>query len=183
MPDPFLGNLVQYAASALKFVTASLLHRDDETLTNRGSLAAEGPDVYASRSVPEKCIPSWSATLPIRRRTVSNERHRRLRPRTTWRPSNGHRAWTSPALRTLRCAAFAEKEGKGSKRKVTTDATLELLRTNSRTDRLKRRIEAIEDRREGYAVSDATHPEGGQDAVLSGVLGTGVGTGQPQDMS
>jgi hypothetical protein len=25
--------------------------------------------------------------------------------------------------------------------------------------------------------------EGGQDAVLSGVLGTGVGTGQPQDMS
>ena len=26
-------------------------------------------------------------------------------------------------------------------------------------------------------------PEGGQDAVLSGVLGTGVGTGQPQDMS
>ena len=26
-------------------------------------------------------------------------------------------------------------------------------------------------------------PEGGQDVVLSGVLGTGVGTGQPQDMS
>ena len=39
---------------------------------------------------------------------------------------------------------------------MTTDVTLELLRTNSRTDRLKRGIEAIEDRREGYAVSDAT---------------------------
>ena len=26
-------------------------------------------------------------------------------------------------------------------------------------------------------------PEGGQDAVLSGVLGTGLGAGQPQDMS
>ena len=60
-------------------------------------------------------------------------------------------------MRTLRCAAFAEKEGRGSKRKVTSDATLELLRTNSIIDRLKRRTEAIEDRREGYAVSDATH--------------------------
>ena len=29
----------------------------------------------------------------------------------------------------------------------------------------------------------AEETEGGQDAVLSGVLGTGVGTGQPQDMS
>ena len=127
----------------------------DETLKDRGSLAAEGPDAYAS--VPENNIPSWSTTPPIRRRTVSNERRRRLRPRTTWHPSNGHWTWTSPALRTLRCAAFAEKEGRGSKRKVKTDATIELHCVHARIDRLKRRFEEIEGRRGGGAVSDATH--------------------------
>jgi hypothetical protein len=104
----------------------------------------------------ENCIPSWSTTPPIRLKTVSNERRRRLRPCTTWHPSTGHWTWTSPALRTLRCAAFAESDGRGSKRKVTTDATIELLRTNARIDRLRRRIVALEDRRENGSVSDAT---------------------------
>ena len=100
---------------------------------------------------------SRSVTQPTRRRTVSNERRRRLRPHTTRHLSTGHWTWTSPALRTRRCAAFADKEGRGSKRRVTTDATLELRRTNAKIDRLRRRIEVLEDRREGDAVSAATH--------------------------
>ena len=32
-------------------------------------------------------------------------------------------------------------------------------------------------------VATPSYPEGGQDAVLGGVLGTVVGTGQPEDMS
>ena len=128
----------------------------DETLKDRGSLAAGGPDAFGA-SMPVNCIPSWSTTPPTRRRTVSNERRRRLRPRTTWHPSSGHWTWTSPALHTLRCAAFAEKEGRGSKRKVKTDATIELHCVHARIDRLKRRVEEIEGRRGGGAVSDATH--------------------------
>ena len=69
-----------------------------------------------------------------------------------------HWTWTSPALRTLRCAAFAESDGRGSKRirSVTTDATIELQAINDRIDRLRRRIVALEDRRESDGVSDAT---------------------------
>jgi hypothetical protein len=121
---------------------------------HRLELAADGPEAF-NASAPVNCIPSWSTTPPIRRRTVSNERRRRLRPRTTWHPSSGHWTWTSPALRTLRCAAFAEREGRGSKRKVTSDATIDSI--HARIDRLKRRVGEIEGRRGGGAVSDATH--------------------------
>ena len=128
----------------------------DRALHRRLS-AADGPDA-CNVSVPDNCTPSWSTTPPIRLKTVSNERRRRLRPRTTWHPSTGHWTWTSPALRTLRCAAFAESEGRGSKRMrlVTTDATIELQAINDRIDRLRRRIVALEDRRESDGVSDAT---------------------------
>ena len=129
----------------------------DETLRNRGSLAADGPEAFYA-SAPVTRILSRSTTPPIRRKTASNERRRRLRPRTTWHPSSGHWTWTSPALRTLRCAAFAESDGRGSKRirSVTTDATIELQAINDRIDRLRRRIVALEDRRESDGVSDAT---------------------------
>ena len=125
----------------------------DETLRNRGSLAADGPEAFYA-SAPVTRILSRSTTPPIRRKTASNERRRRLRPRTTWHPSSGHWTWTSPALRTLRCAAFADREGRGSKRKVTSDATLDAIHT--RIDRLRRRVGEIEARRGGGAV-DATH--------------------------
>ena len=126
----------------------------DETLRNRGSLAADGPEAFYA-SAPVTRILSRSTTPPIRRKTASNERRRRLRPRTTWHPSSGHWTWTSPALRTLRCAAFADREGRGSKRKVTSDATIDSI--HARIDRLKRRVGEIEARREGGVVSDATH--------------------------
>ena len=100
--------------------------------------------------------PSRSVTQPIRRRTVSNERRRRLRPHTTWHLSTGHWTWTSPALRTRRCVAFAEKEDRDSKRRVTTDATLELHRANAKIDRLRRRIEVLENRRDYQTVRGAT---------------------------
>ena len=120
---------------------------------HRLELAADGPDA-CDASVSVNSIPSWSTTPPIRRKTASNERRRRLRPRTTWHPSSGHWTWTSPALRTLRCAAFADREGRGSKRKVTSDATIDAIHT--RIDRLRRRVGEIEARRGGGAV-DATH--------------------------
>ena len=129
--------------------------RTSDRALHRRLSAADGPDA-CNASASENCIPSWSTTPPIRLKTVSNERRRRLRPCTTWHPSTGHWTWTSPALRTLRCAAFAESDGRGSKRKVTTDATIELLRTNARIDRLRRRIVRLEDRRENGSVSDAT---------------------------
>ena len=131
--------------------------RTSDRALHRRLSAADGPDA-CNVSVPDNCTPSWSTTPPIRLKTVSNERRRRLRPRTTWHPSTGHWTWTSPALRTLRCAAFAESEGRGSKRMrlVTTDATIELQAINDRIDRLRRRIVALEDRRESDGVSDAT---------------------------
>ena len=121
------------------------------------SYASRAPDA-CNASVPENCIPTWSTTPPIRLKTVSNERRRLHRPRTTWHPSTGHWTWTSPALRTLRCAAFAESDGRGSKRVrlATTDATIELHKCHDRIDRLRRRIVALEDRRESGSVSDAT---------------------------
>ena len=40
---------------------------------------------------------------------------------------------------------------------MTSDATIELHKCHARIDRLIRRVVALEDRREGDAVSDATH--------------------------
>lgn len=146
-----------------------LRHKINIALHRRLS-AADGPDA-CNASASENCIPSWSTTPPTRLKTVSNERRRRLRPCTTWHPSTGHWTWTSPALRTLRCAAFAEKDGRGSKRVrlVTTDATLELNKCHARIDRLRRRIMRLEDRRENGSVSDATlsGSEASQETIMS----------------
>ena len=49
---------------------------------------------------------------------------------------------------------------------MTADATIELHKCHGRIDRLRRRIVALEDRREGDAVSDATyHSQASQETV------------------